>query len=265
MMRETKPTLAVHKFSSCDGCQLALLNLGEALLELPNYLKIVHFAEAGPSDPTAHADLALVEGSISTPEDVERIRQVRKNSDYLISIGACATAGGIQALRNLADAAAWMAALYPQPEQIEILPESGAIAAHVKVDLELPGCPVNSNQLLRALRDLLNGVEPVRERRALCMECKRQGLVCTLVSSGQPCLGPVTLAGCGALCPSQGRGCYGCYGPVESVHHESLAQRFSELGLDQAASARRFLFIQAGAPTFAEAGVRLRARATEEE
>ncbi len=115
MMRETKPTLAVHKFSSCDGCQLALLNLGEALLELPNYLEIVHFAEAGPSDPTAHVDLALVEGSISTPEDIERIRQVRKNSDYLISIGACATAGGIQALRNLADGAAWMAATLSPP------------------------------------------------------------------------------------------------------------------------------------------------------
>jgi coenzyme F420-reducing hydrogenase gamma subunit len=254
----TKPKLAVHKFSSCDGCQLALLNLGEPLLQLPELVDIVHFAEAGPNDPLARVDVSLVEGSISTPEDVHRIRQVRERSDILIAIGACATYGGLQALANLADRDAWMAAVYSDPGRIETLPTSNAIADYVKVDHELHGCPVNSAQVVSALRDLLSGVVPKPECQPVCMECKRRGLVCTLVSKGEPCMGPVTRAGCGALCPATGRGCYGCYGPAEQVNDQSLAQHFATLGLDRVATARRFHFIANNAPAFKDAGARLK-------
>ncbi len=257
-MSGTKPKLAVHKFSSCDGCQLALLNLGEPLLLLPELVDIVHFAEAGPSNPVAEADIALVEGSVSTPEDVHRIQQVRENSGLLITIGACATAGGLQALANFSDRDAWMSAVYANPEHIEALQSSNAISDYVKVDLEIPGCPVNSRQVVGALRDLLNGVKPRRETQPVCMECKRRGLVCTLVSKGEPCMGPVTLAGCGALCPSAGRGCYGCYGPLDQINDRSLAARFAELGLDNPAAARRFHFIANHAPGFKQAGERLK-------
>lgn len=254
----TKPKLAVHKFSSCDGCQLALLNLGEPLLLLPTLVDIVHFAEAGPSDPVARADIALVEGSVSTPEDVHRIQQVRENSTLLICIGACATAGGIQALANFTDRDAWMSAVYARPDYIETLQSSNAISDYVKVDFEIPGCPVNSRQLVRVLRDLLSGVSVRRECQPVCMECKRQGVVCTLVSKGEPCMGPVTVAGCGALCPGMGRGCYGCYGPLKLINDRSLSARFAELGLDSQAAARRFHFIANHAPAFKQAGERLK-------
>lgn len=257
-MTGNKPKLAVHKFSSCDGCQLALLNLGEPLLQLPALVDIVHFAEAGPCDPGARADIALVEGSVSTPEDAQRIQRVRENSDLLICIGACATVGGLQALANFTDRDAWMAAVYAHPDYIETLQTSNAISHYVKVDFEIPGCPVNSRQVVGALRNLLSGVNPHRESQAVCMECKRQGLVCTLVSQGEPCMGPVTVSGCGALCPGTGRGCYGCYGPLKQINDRSLAARFAELGLDRQAATRRFHFIANHAPAFKQAGERLK-------
>jgi sulfhydrogenase subunit delta len=252
-----KPKLAVHKFSSCDGCQLALLNLGEPLLQLPELVEIVHFAEAGPNAPDALVDVALVEGSVSTPEDVERIRRVRAQSKLLLTIGACATAGGIQALANFADRNSWMSAVYPHPEWIDVLSRSEPIAHYVKVDFELQGCPVNSKQVITALRDLLSGITPAPEVQPVCMECKRKGLVCTLVSQGIPCMGPITLAGCGALCPATGRGCYGCYGPAEQVNDPALAERFLSLGLDRDAVLRRFRFITNSAPEFRKAGEQL--------
>ncbi|MCU7844510.1 MAG: sulfhydrogenase subunit delta [Candidatus Thiodiazotropha sp. (ex Monitilora ramsayi)] len=257
-MNGQKPKLAVHKFSSCDGCQLALLNLGETLLQLPELVEIVHFAEAGPNAPDATVDIALVEGSISTPEDVHRIRMVREKSRVLVTIGACATAGGLQALANFADRDAWMSAIYPNPELIDTLRTSSAISGHVRVDCELHGCPVSSRQVVSALRELLNGVMPREETQPVCVECKRRGVICTLVSKGEPCMGPVTLSGCGALCPAAGRGCYGCYGPAERVNDPSLSNRFVDLGLDRQASARRFHFIANQAPAFKAAGSRLK-------
>jgi coenzyme F420-reducing hydrogenase gamma subunit len=262
-MTGAKPKLAVHKFSSCDGCQLALLNLGEPLLLLPELVDIVHFAEAGPCDPVVEADISLVEGSVSTPEDIERIEQVRENSGLLISIGICATAGGLQALANFSDRAAWMSAVYDRPDHFEALQASNPISHYVKVDFEIPGCPVNSGQVVGALRDLLSGVKPRPEQRSVCMECKRKGLVCTMVSKGEPCMGPVTVAGCGALCPSMGRGCYSCYGPLKQINDSSLAERFVELGLDSTAIARRFHFIANHAPAFKQAGERLKENANE--
>lgn len=255
-MKAAKPLLAVHKFASCDGCQLAFLNLGEELLTLAGLVDIVHFAEAGPMAPETPVDIAFVEGSISTPEDLERIQRVRRNSRTLITVGACATAGGVQALRNLADGREWLAGVYARPEYVASLNTSTPIAAHVKVDLELWGCPVNGRQVLAAVRALLFGVTPAEERDKLCLECKRRGTVCVLVTQGIPCLGPVTQTGCGALCPAFGRDCYGCYGPAENPNTEALGRRFAGLGLVPEAIARRFLFINSVAPAFAEAGKR---------
>lgn len=255
-MKTAKLRLAVHKFASCDGCQLAFLNLGEELLTLAGLVDIVHFAEAGPVAPETPVDIAFVEGSISTPEDLDRIQRVRRNSRTLITVGACATAGGVQALRNLADGREWLAGVYAQPEYVASLDTSTPIAAHVKVDLELWGCPVNGRQVLAAVRALLFGVTPAEERDKLCLECKRRGTVCVLVAQGIPCLGPVTQTGCGALCPAFGRDCYGCYGPAENPNTEALGRRFAGLGLVPEAIARRFLFINSAAPAFAEAGKR---------
>jgi coenzyme F420-reducing hydrogenase gamma subunit len=246
-----RPRLAVHKFSSCDGCQLALLNLGEGLLQLTEQVDILHFVEMGPVDEDAEVDIALVEGSISTPEEAERIRRVRARARYLIALGACATSGGIQALRNLGDAAAWTRSVYASPEHISILDKVAPLSAHVKVDLELWGCPVNSHQLLAAMRALLFGVAPPVNRDKLCGECKRIGVVCVMVARGLPCMGPVTRTGCGVLCPTRDRDCYACYGPAENVNAASLAARLRANGLDEAGTRRRFLSINSAAPEFA--------------
>lgn len=251
-----KPKVAVHKFSSCDGCQLAFLNAGPALLELAGLVDIVHFAEAGPFDETTPVDIAFVEGSISTPHELERIKTVRKNSRHLVTLGACATAGGLQALRNLYAEKVddWTRAIYAQPEYIESLNTATAVSRHVKVDLELWGCPVNTRQVMAAVRALLFGVAPVENHDKVCMDCKRRQSVCVLVAKGEPCLGPVTRTGCGALCPSFGRDCYGCYGPAEGLNTEALSRRFEGLGLRPADVTRRFHFITSNAPGFKEAG-----------
>lgn len=249
-----KPRIAVHKFTSCDGCQLAFLNLGETLLQLAQVADIVHFAEAGEVATDARVDVAFIEGSISTAHDLDRIRQIRNNSTWLVTIGACATAGGVQALRNLADAKTWMHGIYASPEYIDSLATSTPIAQHVKVDLELWGCPVNGRQVLGALRAFLSGVMPPEEEDKVCLECKRRQTVCVVVAHGLPCMGPVTRTGCGALCPSFGRDCYGCYGPAENVNTKSWSHWLEGLGLVKEEVARRYLFINNGAPAFCNAG-----------
>ncbi len=253
-----KPKVAVHKFASCDGCQLAFLNLGEDLLTLAQAVDLVHFAEAGPVNPEATVDIAFVEGSVLTPEDAERIRRVRANSRYLVTIGACATAGGLQALRNFVNATDWIASIYAKPEYVQSLATSTPIAQHVKVDLEIWGCPVSGRQVLAAVRSLLSGVAPWLEKDKVCLECKRHQTVCVMVAKGIPCMGPVTRTGCGAICPSVGRDCYACYGPAENCNADSLANRLEGLGLVPEAVARRFHFINAAAPPFAEIGTRYR-------
>jgi len=250
--QEKRPRLAVHKFTSCDGCQLAFLNLGEPLVDLAGLVDIIHFPEAGPVDPDAQVDVAFVEGSISTEDEVERILTVRRNSRFLISIGACATSGGLQALRNIGDGDAWIREIYPQPEHLRSLDHSDPISAHVRADLELWGCPVNSRQVLAAVKALLFGVKPVEQHDRVCMECKRRQVVCVMVSKGIPCMGPVTLSGCGALCPAFGRDCYACYGPSENINPTALNHRFNGLGLLPAEIYRRFASIQNGAPEFRE-------------
>lgn len=250
--RSSKLRIAVHKFASCDGCQLAFLNAGEDLLTLSELVELVHFAEAGAMEPDAQVDIAFVEGSVTTPDDMERIKRIRDNSKYLITIGACATAGGVQSLRNFADGKQWISAIYASPQYIQSLATSTPIAAHVKVDLELWGCPVNTRQVLAAVRALLFGVVPVVSRDSVCLECKRLGNVCVLVAKGMPCMGPVTQTGCGALCPSFGRECYACYGPAENSNGAALARRFTGLGLLPEAIARRFLAFNNTASAFVE-------------
>jgi coenzyme F420-reducing hydrogenase gamma subunit len=257
--KPVKPRVAVHKFSSCDGCQLAFLNLGEDLLTLAERVELVHFAEAGPLDPDAEVDVAFIEGSVYTPEDVERIQHIRQHSRMLIALGACATSGGIQALRNdVHDGTEWVAQIYAHPEAIASLQRSTPIASHVKVDFELWGCPVSGPQILAVVTSLLLGVAPRDNADKVCTECKRRNLSCVMVSRGIPCMGPVTRAGCGALCPSLGRDCYGCYGPAENANTDALAAQFRSLGLTPQAVVQRFQSINSQAPVFLAAADKAR-------
>jgi sulfhydrogenase subunit delta len=226
------PTLAVWKFASCDGCQLTLLDCEDELLPLASRVTIAHFLEASRNVLPGPYDVSLVEGSITTSADVERIHYVREHSGALITIGACATAGGVQALRNFADVEEFRAAVYAKPEYIETLATSTPIAGHVKVDFELRGCPIDRRQLLEVLTAFLAGRKPDIPDTSVCSECKRRGLTCVMVADGTACLGPVTHAGCGALCPSVNRGCYGCFGPMTGANIPALLPALRACGMD---------------------------------
>jgi len=217
-----RPRLAVFKFASCDGCQLSLLDCEEELLEVAERVEIANFLEASREVQKGPYDLALVEGSITTSHDAERILQVRKQSRFLVTIGACATAGGIQALRNFKDVREFTAAVYATPEYVSTLEASTPVSQHVRVDFELRGCPISKHQLLEVLGAFLGQRRPNVPSYAVCLECKRAGTVCVTAAHGTPCLGPVTQAGCGALCPSYQRGCFGCFGPAEAPNTSSL-------------------------------------------
>jgi coenzyme F420-reducing hydrogenase gamma subunit len=231
--RKRKPRLGVWKFASCDGCQLSLLDCEDELLAVAGAVDIAYFREVTQGEIKGRYDLSLVEGSITTAHDAERIREVRGRSARLVTIGACATAGGIQALRNFADVRQYASIVYARPEYIHTLATSTPIADHVQVDFELRGCPINKHQLIEVISAFLAGRRPVAPPHSVCMECKLKGHVCVMVAHGTPCLGPVTHAGCGALCPSYDRGCYGCYGPKETPNAPSLSHWLSKLGMDE--------------------------------
>jgi len=253
--RARKPKLAVWKFASCSGCQLALLNCEDELLAVAGQVDIAYFVEASRAVVKGPYDLSLVEGSVTTPHDVELIQQVRRVSKYLVTIGACATAGGIQALRNFKDVQEFVSIVYAAPEYIETLDTSTPIANHVDVDFELRGCPINKQQLLEVISAFLHGRKPNVPPYSVCMECKRRGIVCVMVAHGTPCLGPVTQAGCGAICPAYHRGCYGCFGPKETPNTDSLSRWWSHLGVKEQDLVRAFRTFNAWAEAFREESV----------
>jgi len=248
----TRPTLAVWKFASCDGCQLSLLDCEDELLTVAERVKIANFPEASSEVLPGPYDVSLVEGSVTTAHDAERIQEVRKASNLLITIGACATAGGIQALKNYADVEEFTRLVYARPDWISSLATSTPIADHVKVDFELRGCPVDKGQLLEVISALLAGRNPNVYTYSACVACKRRGTVCIAVAHGTPCLGPVTQAGCGALCPSFSRGCFGCFGPKELPNAQAVADTCREHGLSKRDVARLFQTYNVAAKPFRE-------------
>jgi sulfhydrogenase subunit delta len=247
---QTRPRLAVWKFASCDGCQLSLLDCEDELLAVAEAIDIAYFPEATRGAVKGRYDLSLVEGSITTAQDAERIHQVRRRSARLVTIGACATAGGIQALRNFTDVREFITAVYARPDYISTLATSTPIARHVAVDFELRGCPVNKRQLLEVISAFLAGRRPAVAAHSVCMECKLKGNPCVMVAHGTACLGPVTHAGCGALCPAHHRGCYGCFGPKETPNAASLAGSLRALGMDERSLHRIYRTFNADAEDF---------------
>jgi len=254
--RSSRPKLAVWKFASCDGCQLSLLDCEDELLAIADAIEIAYFLEASSAIAEGPYDLSLVEGSITTPHDLERIQEVRRLSKHLVTIGACATSGGIQALRNFRDHREMLSVVYARPEYIDTLSTSTPISAHVLVDFELRGCPINKQQLVEVISAFLNDRAPNVAAHATCIECKMRGTVCVMVAHGTPCMGPVTHAGCGALCPGYTRGCYGCYGPSQAAHTEPVAERFIQLGMSPGDVRRKFHNFNTNAPAFREEGLR---------
>lgn len=250
----TKPKLAVWKFASCDGCQLSLLDCEDELLTLCDEVEIAHFAEATRRELPPPYDVSLVEGSVATSRDLTRIQRIRRQSRWLITIGACATSGGIQALRNFASATDFAAAVYARPEYIDSLSTSTPIEAHVEVDYQLRGCPINKRQLIEVVSAFVRGRSPTIGSYSVCQECKLAGHVCVLVAKGTACLGPVTHAGCGAICPGYNRGCYGCYGPQDHPNSAALSARLRLLGASSRELVHLYRNFNAADETFRAAG-----------
>jgi coenzyme F420-reducing hydrogenase gamma subunit len=250
MASKRKPKIAIWKFASCDGCQLSLLDCEDQLMAVAEAVDIANFPEASRAVVGGPYDISLVEGSITTPHDEERIHTIRRASKILITIGACAISGGIQALRNFKNVEEFIAQVYAKPEYIETLNKSTPITDHVFVDFQLRGCPINKLQLVEVLSAYLNGRKPVTPAHGVCLECKRLGIVCVMVAKGIPCMGPVTQAGCGALCPAYGRGCYGCFGPKETPNTAALSDWWNRLGVSDPDLVRAFRSFNAWAEPF---------------
>jgi coenzyme F420-reducing hydrogenase gamma subunit len=251
MGQNRKPKLAVWKFASCDGCQLSLLDCEEALIEVSEQIQIANFPEGFREVIKGPYDLSLIEGSITTSHDAERIHKIRRISKAVIAIGACATSGGIQALRNFKNVADFVHLVYANPQYIDTLNKSTPISDHIQVDFELRGCPISKDQLMEVMTAFLVGRKPNIPTYSVCVECKRMGHVCVMVAGGTPCLGPVTQAGCGALCPAYGRGCYGCFGPKETPNTGALSAWWEDrLGVSNADMVRAFRTFNACAEPF---------------
>jgi coenzyme F420-reducing hydrogenase gamma subunit len=253
---DRKPKLGVWKLASCDGCQLSLLDLEDELLAVAGQVEIAFFLEASRATVGGHYDLSLVEGSVTTAADAERIREIRERSRTLVTIGACATAGGIQALRNLTDVKELASVVYASPELVDTLETSTPIADHVPVDFELRGCPISQEQLLELVSACLAGRRPNVRPFSVCVECKRRGTPCVMVARGIPCLGPITQSGCGAICPAYDRGCYGCYGPKETPNPEPLHMWWRHLGVEDVDWVRVLRTFNTHAPAFRKESAR---------
>jgi len=249
----SKPKVAVYKFSSCDGCQLSILNLEDELLDLVGAVEIAYFLEARRATLPGPYDVALVEGSVTTPHEAERIQEIRRQSKVLIALGTCATAGGIQSLKNFTKVDDLALAVYPHPEYLQTLQTSTPIAEHVKVDMELWGCPVNKYQVVEVIAALLQNRRPNLPTHSVCLDCKRKGTVCVLVASGIPCLGPATRTGCGAICPSKGRGCYGCFGPAPHAELPALVPVLRSLERHSSETVQLLRNFSGYAPAFRQA------------
>lgn len=251
---KSRPRVGVVKFASCDGCQLTILDLEDELLDITERFEFVEFAEATSRRSSGPFDILFVEGSISTPEQAVEIARLREASKVLVTIGACATAGGIQALRTAAEHEAFRAAVYPVPAFVDSLATALPVAAVVPVDIELRGCPIDGRQLVELLTAVATGRRPQLPDQAVCLECKRRGIECVVVTRGLPCIGPVTQTGCGAICPAMGRGCYGCFGPREGANVESLARWYADGpgtgGIPAADVGRLFAGFTGAAPEF---------------
>ena len=228
-----KQRVGIFKLTSCSGCQLSILNMEDELLSIIDLFNIAYFREATDNELKGEFDISFVEGSISTDWQKKEIIDIRWRSRALVTIGACATSGGLQALRNWSSLEGYKKYVYQSPEAINALSTSTPVSDHVYVDYELWGCPISTHALSETLVSFILDRKPVIRKYSVCMDCKKKGIPCLLVSKGEPCLGPITLTGCGAICPSIDRPCYGCFGPKENGNIESLLRIFKNMGITQ--------------------------------
>ncbi len=226
-----KPSVGIYGLTGCAGDQLALLNCEDELLDIAGAVDLKFFPMAMTGNhEDSPLDIAFIEGAVVQPEDEQMLRKLRDRAKLLIALGTCAVWGGVQAMKNEISREELKRNVYgPQGDRFEtIIPQP--LSRFVKVDLALPGCPVEKGQLLQSIATLLHGDLPRLPNYAVCTECKMAENPCVLIESGQLCLGPITVAGCNARCPSQNRPCIGCRGPVEEANVSSEIKVLEERG-----------------------------------
>ncbi len=232
-----KPKIGVFSFTSCEGCQLTILNLEDQLLAILGHLDIVNFREA-IDEKRDDYDVAFVEGSITREVEVREINEIRARAKFLVAIGACACLGGVNGMKNLHDLEDAGRTVYGEGSKyFDTLP-TRRVADVVKVDYEMHGCPIDKGEFLRVTAALLMGQTPKQPTDAVCTECKAKANVC-LYDKGEHCLGSVTREGCGAICPTYGEICIGCRGFVEHPNLASIVEVMKSRGLGRRDIANR--------------------------
>jgi len=239
MSTEKRLRVAVYKFTGCAGCQMEFLRLEDELLELTKKIEFVYFMMIQNRDELERYDICFVEGSVSTPRELEEIKMIRANTRTLVAFGDCAVTGCVPSIRNWLSQSEAEKVVYKDTSPIRSF-KVGGIGEYVPVDLTLPGCPPHKNMILEAITASLLEIRPDLRMHSVCVECKLRENVCILTSLGKACMGPVTRAGCGAICPTYGRECEGCYGPMSDASPASLAAEFHKLGVSSQDLVRKF-------------------------
>lgn len=230
-MMNGKLKIGVFKLTSCSGCQMVLVHLEESLLEVLKYVELKYFRMVSDDDlPNEPLDVAIVEGAVTNEEEGIMIKKIRKMSRFLIAAGACAVTGGLNAIKNITPEGEVESTVYSSPEYVRSGKAFG-LNEYVNVDACLYGCPINGRELINTLMSLAILVPPYIPGITVCMECKMNDNECIFLTRGEPCLGPVTVGGCSALCPSNGVTCEGCRGVLKGTNPKSLELAWTNAGV----------------------------------
>ena len=244
-----KPKVGIFKFTGCAGCQMEIFRMEDQFLNLLKLFDITYWKMAKRNNEEKGWDIALVEGGISTPWEIKEIKCIRKKTKFLVAFGDCAISGCIPSIRN------WI----PQMESEELVyPDSSSICStklhgigeYVKTDAELKGCPPHRDTIIELLKSAILKIRPRLRKHPVCVECKFNDNPCLITSKKIPCMGPVTSAGCGAICPTLGRECEGCFGPMSNPNAAALAEIFKDIGLNDEDIKRKFRKYAGMSPEF---------------
>lgn len=254
MAKKKKLKVGIFSLTSCSGCQIRILDLEDHLLEIFKLVDILHFPLLIKKEkPVNHFDVAFVEGAVTTEEQLKQLKKIRKKSKILIALGTCATYGGIPSIKDYGYRHEIEKTVYPEPVPFVHALGVCGVYPHVRVDYFLRGCPPEKEEILRVLLEIVVGKKVPRNiDDPVCIECRAKENVC-LLQKGELCMGPITFAGCDALCPSNDRNCYGCRGPFEDANVHSLLKLFEKTGVSEEDIRRMFILFAGTSKKFREA------------
>jgi sulfhydrogenase subunit delta len=225
-----RPKTAFFEFSSCEGCQLQIVNNEATLLDFLSLLEVVNFREA-MTERSDDYEIAFVEGSITRADEKERLKKIRQTAKVLVAFGSCACFGGVNQLKNRFQDPGWVKNRVYGNHPIETLP-ARPIEDIVAVDLKIYGCPVKKEEVEKIVTNIAIGKSVVHPKYPVCMECKANENIC-LFDVGEPCLGPITRGGCASWCPNNRFGGWGCRGPAEDANVEQMKTIMKEYGFSE--------------------------------